>query len=214
LTLLDQASSQFESGKYKASVVTLWQAEVLLRGSDDADGAFRLLELASKLREVTKGSLRDQCDQLVRRANKIGYRAGAIATIPACSLAGGFGFPIQRPQEGKWDLVFNEAQVFVHQVIDQIDAQTLVIGWDRLTVNLEAFRRKRAAPTLFIGGGIVAPIALAASLMNLADALGTDICTLVHVRSPLGELVLAAGLRPPRAVRQILSPVLDRLSHV
>ncbi len=206
MTLLDQASAQFESGKYKAAIATLWSAEANLRGSDDADGALRMLHLVSKLHEVTKGGLRDQCEELARQADKIGYRARAIAVISECVLWGGSGLPIQRPREGTWDLIFKEDRVFVHQTIGQADGQTLSLDWWGLSVEVTVAKQKRTT-TLYVGG----PLAIAATAVGVAYGLGIDKYTLVSVGSPFGDLILSAGQRPVQSVRQTLRPVFDRL---
>lgn len=207
---LDEASSQFEAGRFKEAVATLWTVEANLRGSDDSTGALRMLELVSKLHEVTKGGLRRQCDELAQQANKIGYRAEALAVIPEGVLVGGGGLPVQRPQEGRWDLIFKTDCVFVHQTIDAADAQTLALGWPGLSVDVAVAKRKRT-PQIYFGLPI---IAVPATLLGVAYGFGTDKYTLVHLATPAGDMVLNVGQIPIQSVRRTLVPVVERIAQV
>ena len=67
---LDKARQQFEAGKYRAARGTLWELECQVRGGDDTEGAQGLLDLASALRERSKGSIRNECDSLIACAHK------------------------------------------------------------------------------------------------------------------------------------------------
>lgn len=67
---LDEARRLFEAGKYRAACATLWELECQVRGGDDTGGAQGLLDLASALRERTRGNIRNECDSLVACAHK------------------------------------------------------------------------------------------------------------------------------------------------
>lgn len=210
MTLLDEASSQFEAGRYRDAIATLWTVEANLRGSDDSAGALRMLEIVSELHEVTKGGQRKQCEELAQQANKIGYRAEALAVIPEGVLVGGGGLPVQRPQEGRWDLIFKTDHVFVHQTIDAADAQTLTLGWHGLSVDVAVAKRKRTTQ-IYFGLPI---IAVPATLLGVTYGLGTDKYTLVHLATPAGDMVLNVGQIPIQSVRRTLAPVFEKIAQV
>jgi len=63
---LEKAHRQFDEGKYKQAIKTLWYAERDVRVDDDMEGAQNLLDLAEALHEVTTGSAQRDCDDLAR----------------------------------------------------------------------------------------------------------------------------------------------------
>lgn len=73
-TNLDRARQQFDEGKYKQAVETLWYAQAEVRMADDMEGAQDLLDLAKALHEVTNGSAQRDCDQLAQSAREMLHR--------------------------------------------------------------------------------------------------------------------------------------------
>ncbi len=226
---LDKARQQFEAGKYKAAVSTLWSVERDIRGGGDPEGAQSLLDLASGLREKTSGGVRDECDALANYARKAldeaagraaDPRNGSMAVLAACRLIGGSGFDIERPAEGTWDLVFRDDAVLVQQVVRGTTGadyrgrgQTLRIEWDGLGVRIGGAGAMRKGGG-FIGGGF--SVAGAAAGMLTASALNamttsTSIDTVVHLETPSGELFLHYGQQTPEVLRRTLSPVFTKL---
>ena len=140
-TMLDKARREFEAGKYKAAVSTLWDVEREVRGGDDIEGAQGLLDVASALREQAAGKFRGDCDALCGYARKAldqateresgaDLRAGALAVLPGCRLIGGSGFDIERPSEGTWDVIFKDEQVLLHQEVRSVSGGDYR-GWGR-----------------------------------------------------------------------------------
>jgi hypothetical protein len=228
-TMLDKARQQFEAGKYKAAVASLWDVEQEVRGGDDIEGAQALLDLASALREQTAGRLRADCDALSGYAHKAldqgvrhgtDLRVGALAVLPDCLLIGGSGFDIERPEEGTWDVIFKDDQVLLHQLVRSVSGedyrgpgQVLEIAWAGLSIDIGGAGAMRKGGG-FIGGGfgIVGAAAgmLTASALN-AMTSSTSIDTVIHLQAASGELFLHYGQQTPEVLRRTLSPVFTKL---
>jgi hypothetical protein len=223
-TMLDKARQQFEAGKYKAAVASLWDVEHEVRGGDDIEGAQALLDLASALREQTAGRLRADCDALSGYAHKAlaqgakrgaDLRVGALAVLPDCLLIGGSGFDIERPGEGTWNVIFRDDQVLLHQEVHSVSgaSQTLRVEWEGLSIDIGGAGAMRKGGR-FIGGGfgIVGAAAgmLTASALN-AMTSSTSIDTVIHLQAASGELFLHYGQQTPEVLRRTLSPVFTKL---
>ncbi len=65
---LEKATQQCQAGQYKKAVDTLW--EVSFPDDDDDAEAQALLALATRLRDVTEGSLRSDCEEHIARAER------------------------------------------------------------------------------------------------------------------------------------------------
>lgn len=68
--LLDKARAQTGAGRYKAAVDTLLYVETQVRGGEHG-AAGSLLELASELRDQTRGGVRHDCERFMESAQKV-----------------------------------------------------------------------------------------------------------------------------------------------
>ena len=88
--LLDKAQRQYELGKYKAAVRTLWDFEYhVLRDGDvlqDLEAARGILELAAEIGARVDGHLGAECANLVSRS-RVACRGGRVRISPEASEA-------------------------------------------------------------------------------------------------------------------------------
>jgi hypothetical protein len=71
---LERAEAQYRAGQNKRAVDTLW--EVTFTGDHAETDAHGAITLATQLREVTKGSVRGDCDEHIARAERFLELAG------------------------------------------------------------------------------------------------------------------------------------------
>lgn len=65
---LEKAQAEYSAGRYKRAVDTLWEVNF---ASDDGEAEARsLITLATHLRDSTQGSLRDECERHIARAEQ------------------------------------------------------------------------------------------------------------------------------------------------
>jgi len=83
--LIEKARRQFEAGKHRSMVTTLWYVEAEVRRDPDPESARELLDLALTLREHTSsGRVARECDSLARSAQEI-LDAGQRTAVPGSS---------------------------------------------------------------------------------------------------------------------------------
>jgi len=66
---LDKARQQYEKGKFKAAVETLWLLDTAARQGDE-EAARGIMELGSEIGAHVKGTLSEECAELIERSTK------------------------------------------------------------------------------------------------------------------------------------------------
>jgi hypothetical protein len=75
---LEKARAQYQAGQFKKAADTLY--EVSFGGTEGASEARGVVELATLLRDAAQGSLRDECEQHIARAQRLLDADAAAAT--------------------------------------------------------------------------------------------------------------------------------------
>ena len=222
-TMLDKARREFEAGKYKAAIESLYSASPIALAGDPQDKR-AILDLATTIHGQVDRRLQQDCDEIadsMRNALDREFedpvvaelRAQAIASLGTCRYLGGAGLPVEPGNGQLWSLVFTDVRVVL--LLDHAPSAetTFDLGWEGLRVEIGGAGQIRRGGG-FIGGGFglagaAAGMLTASALNSLTMKTGMD--TVVHLATPSVEVFLHYDREAPAALRRTLAPVFLKL---
>jgi hypothetical protein len=201
------------AGEHKKAVQKLWVVEANAR--TDLAEATALLELATRLSQLTTGSARNHAQLLVGNAEShINRLTAPRPTLRrsrvSCVALGGFGWDITvgRPYE----LDFDERAVTIHE--PTTGETTTTVGYTELLAVEIGGPGARTSGGGFAGGGFgvenAAQGVLAASVLN-AITSRTEVTTIFSLHTVDGEAFFMHDELTPQDLRIRLSEVFVRM---